>query len=48
MREKRMREENDQRTNKSYMMRWMERTEEENVKHRDQEKQRKQKMLENQ
>ena len=48
VREKRMREENDQQTNKNYMNQQLLRTEEENTKVRDAEKQRKQKMFENQ
>ena len=47
VREKRMREENDQQTNKNYMNQQLLRTEEENTKVRDAEKQRKQKMFEN-
>lgn len=48
VREKRLREENDARANKSYMNRWVERTDEENKKLSLQEKARKDKMLANQ
>ena len=48
MREKRMREENDARANKSYMHRWAEKAEEENKRRAQAEDQRKQKALANQ
>jgi len=48
MREKRMREEQDERANKSYMNRWMERAEEEKKNRSEVENQRKAKLVENQ
>ncbi len=48
VREKRMREENDARANKSYMNRWIERADEDNKNRQTKEHERRQKMLANQ
>ena len=48
VREKRMREENDARANKSYMNRWIERADEDNKNRQNKDHERKQKILANQ